>query len=271
MTTPAAPLTKSSAPTPASHAPFKRSARNYLIDRSFQLKYTGYIVALTLVVSVALGGLLYRETARSVALGDAAVAIGAEANRAGRDAVEQSKSLTIVIEGFAETNYKNDPALLASMKEADAAKQDDIRARARALEDGEAKLKEQRVALAHQRTVLIVTLSGALGLLVLLVGLGSIVVTHKVAGPIFKMKRLLGEVGEGRLLIPPGQLRKGDELHDFFDAFARMVVKLRDRQGDEIALVDRAIADARAGGADATTLDRLATLREHMQEVLDRT
>ncbi len=260
------PTTTATAPPPK----FKRSVRNYLLDAHFQLKYTSYIVGLTIMVSAALGGLLYRETSRSVSLGDAAVEIGANANKAGAEAVAQSKALSTVIEGFAETNYKDDPAMLASMKEADAAKQGEIDARARSLEDGEKKLKEQRSALAHQRNVFLAILTGALSLLVLLVGLASIVVTHKVAGPIFKMKRLLREVGDGRLIVPPGRLRKGDELQEFFDEFASMVEKLRERQTAEIDMLDRVLEESRASGSSPATIARLTALREHMQGELDR-
>ena len=37
----------------------KRSVRNYLLDSRFQLKYTGFLVAVALMVSVFLGGFLY--------------------------------------------------------------------------------------------------------------------------------------------------------------------------------------------------------------------
>ncbi|MFI5298899.1 MAG: HAMP domain-containing protein, partial [Polyangiales bacterium] len=247
------------------------SMRNYLLDAHFQLKYTSYIVGLTCVVSAALGGLLYHETSRSVQLGAEAVEIGDDANRAGAEAVAQSKALSTVIEGFAETNYKSDPAMLATMKEADAAKQAEIDARAKKLEEGDKKLKEKSAALAHQRNVFLAILTGALSLLVVLVGLAGIVITHKVAGPVFKMKRLLREVGEGRLIVPPGRLRKGDELQDFFDVFAAMVTKLRERQSIEIEMLDAVLEESRASSSSPATIARLGALRTHMQGELDRT
>jgi hypothetical protein len=46
---------------PAAGAP-KRKLRNYLLDKRFQLKYTGMVVGVTLVVASILGALAYRES-----------------------------------------------------------------------------------------------------------------------------------------------------------------------------------------------------------------
>ena len=46
---------------PAVGAP-KRKLRNYLLDKRFQLKYTGMVVGVTLVVASILGALAYRES-----------------------------------------------------------------------------------------------------------------------------------------------------------------------------------------------------------------
>lgn len=40
----------------------KRKLRNYLLDKRFQLKYTGMVVGVTLVVASILGALAYRES-----------------------------------------------------------------------------------------------------------------------------------------------------------------------------------------------------------------
>jgi len=46
---------------PGAGAP-KRKLRNYLLDKRFQLKYTGMVVGVTLVVASILGALAYRES-----------------------------------------------------------------------------------------------------------------------------------------------------------------------------------------------------------------
>jgi len=61
-----------------------------------------------------------------------------------------------------------------------------------------------------------------------------------VAGPVFKMKRLLKMVGDGRLHIAES-LRKGDELQSFFDTFTAMVASLREREKVKLEAVDKAL------------------------------
>ena len=39
---------------------YQRRLRNYLLDARFQLKYTGYLVATAILLSVALGSLLWK-------------------------------------------------------------------------------------------------------------------------------------------------------------------------------------------------------------------
>ncbi len=46
---------------PEVRARYQRSARNYLIDQNFQLKYTGFLVGISLALSVALDPPLERE------------------------------------------------------------------------------------------------------------------------------------------------------------------------------------------------------------------
>src|SRR5690606_26873744 len=104
-------------------------------------------------------------------------------------------------------------------------------------------------------------------LLVVGIFIVGVVVTHKVAGPIFKMKRMIKDVGEGRLRIP-GKLRKGDELVHFFEAFDQMVRSLRARQENEIAMLESAIARLE-GKADPSELKPLLDLKRQMQESLD--
>jgi nitrogen fixation/metabolism regulation signal transduction histidine kinase len=163
--------------------------------------------------------------------------------------------------------YSDNPALLEAFK-SDAQEQDArLLTQQRTLESQAAELKQQASDLvAKQRSVLI-TLCVALLLLVVGVGLIGIVVTHKIAGPVFKMKRHLREVADGRLIVPSA-LRKGDELVDFFETFDRMVKSLRARQEREIALLDAAIARAEGSGG-GVEIEPLRQLRKDMQAALD--
>lgn len=286
--------------TPSAAAPaapkFKRSARNYLLDSHFQLKYTSYIVGLTVAISLALGAILYLQATKTVALGNElydqsaktlqisneAVRIGKEATVAGDDSVKQAKALHTTMEIFATEKYADSPTLLEAVSKDNKAQLDVIEKRATELAAGrkaleeqnqllqkqERGMKDQHFAIERQRKLLLISLAGVLTLLVILVGIAGIIFTHKVAGPIFKMKRLLREVGEGKLVLQ-GRLRKGDELQDFFEVFATMVEKLRDRQAGEIATLDAVIADAKKKDADGAVVTRLESLRASMQAELD--
>src|SRR5690606_38470966 len=98
--------------------------------------------------------------------------------------------------------------------------------------------------------------------------LAGIVVTHKVAGPIFKMKRQLKALENGNFEVP-SPLRKGDELKEFFDSFNDMVRALRKRQEDEIALLDTAIAKLEESSTSAQ-LEPLHELQGEMRRSLTR-
>ena len=72
---------------------------------------------------------------------------------------------------------------------------------------------------------------------VVLVAVG-IVVTHKVVGPIYRMKMLLRQI-DGEHLLLKGKLRKGDELQDLFEEVQRMLDRLRDHQAAEVETLGR--------------------------------
>jgi hypothetical protein len=105
-------------------------------------------------------------------------------------------------------------------------------------------------------------------LLALALGLTGIVVTHKLVGPAFRMKMLLREVRDGRLVVR-GRLRKGDELQDIFEAFQEMIVSLRSAQEQEIALLEAAIERARAAGIPTEAIADIESVRDRMRAALD--
>ena len=69
----------------------------------------------------------------------------------------------------------------------------------------------------------------------------GIVLTHKVAGPLFKVTTYLDRMRDGKL----GQvynLRKGDELVEFFEHFKRAHETLRSLTEADIELIDKVLA-----------------------------
>src|SRR5882672_7380636 len=193
------------ATSPPQHGGYKRSARNYLLDSRFQLKYSGFLVLVAVAISGVMGAVLYETTLAVVGESSALV--------------EESKKVSEVSRMNIRDLASDSPELLTEFnREADA---------------HDKALSEQQARLIHGQQLMIESLVGGLALMVVLIGLLGIYFTHKVAGPIYKMKMLLRQVGEGKLVFQ-GRLRKGDELQEFFDAFATMVEKLRERQQAEV-------------------------------------
>jgi methyl-accepting chemotaxis protein len=191
--------------------PPKRRLRNYLLDTRFQLKYTGYVVVVTLVVASVLGALAYRES------------------RA------QTEMMSI---GWA---MEADPA-----------------------DDTSAFIEER--ARAYDRNMLLSIIGGILALTITL-GFVGIFITHKVVGPAFKLKLLLQHVTDGHLSLK-GRLRKGDELQDVFLVFEQMIETLRERQREEIELLDHGIESAKKSGASEEALTDLIALKGRMEDAL---
>ncbi|HEX3774513.1 MAG TPA: HAMP domain-containing protein [Polyangiaceae bacterium] len=247
----------------------QRRLRNYLLDSHFQLKYTGYLVGIALLFSISLGLLIWRTSLGMIAQSHQTVQQGAQVVERGREVLTESQKVSEVVKMniIKDPVYSDNPALLDAFK-SDADKQDErLKAQQQALEGQASALRDQAVALAQSQHVMLITLVGALSLLVVLIGIAGILVTHKVAGPIYKMKRQIADVGAGRLKIP-GKLRKGDELVEFFETFETMVVNLRQRQEEEIEKLERAIGTLEPK-AEPGELDPLYQLRKEMKAALD--
>ncbi len=195
----------------------KRRLRNFLLDARFQLKYTGMVVAVTMIVTGAVGYWL-----------------GSEAYRYSR---ESSEVLTAQAAGVS-------PELFAYLQQ-----------------ESEAKDAEVLRSIVIGIGSLVVILAVALGFT-------GIVVTHKVVGPAYKLKLLLGDVAGGSLK-PRGGLRKGDELQEVGDAFKRMVTSLRERREDELAQLEAAIEKTREGGAGDEAIGDLEALRDRLRTALE--
>jgi nitrogen fixation/metabolism regulation signal transduction histidine kinase len=233
-----------SAPTAAAgpKPQYKRSFKNYLIDSRFQLKYTGMILGVAIVISAVLGVFLWQTSGEVVQ----------ESQRV----VEQSKKVSDVVKMSIKDDpvYGDNPDLAQAFNSA-AAEQDN-------------KILEQQAALVRQQHTMLYTLVTALAAMVFLIGVLGIFITHKVAGPIYKMKLLLKQVADGKLKVA-ARLRKGDELQDFFDVFAHMVDSLRERQLREVEQLDGAISAAKGEGASEASVQKIVGVRDEMKRALD--
>jgi len=246
-----------------------RQIRNFLLDKRFQLKYSAYLAGIAFVFSACLGALLWRTSAAVIAQSHQTVAQGEQVVERGRDVVKESLKVSEVVRMsiVKDPAYADNPDLLDAFKGDSDKQAERFTEQQKSLEKQSAALRQQSVDIAHQQRTLFVILTTALGLLVILIGLAGIVVTHKVSGPIYKMKRQIKDVGRGKLSIPI-PLRKGDDLVDLFDAFEFMVVSLRERQQVEIDKLEKAIA-ALEPKANAEDLAELKELRREMKAALD--
>jgi len=232
-------MTSSNFPSTATGR-YKRSVRNLLIDSRFQLRYTGFLVVVAVVVSGVLGGFLYRTSREVVS--------------ESQEVVLESKKVSDVVRMSIKDSYSDNPDLAAAFNEESAAQ--------------DRKIEEQQRALVRQQQVMLYELVFGLTFLVAVIGLCGIWFTHKIAGPIYKMKMLLRQVGDGKLVFQ-GKLRRGDELQDFFGAFITMVDKLRERQSHEVTQLEAAIRMAGEAGASQESLAKVQLVRDEMKRAID--
>jgi len=179
----------------------RRSMRNILLNRRYQLRYTAMMVAISALLTTGLGFVWYGQVR------------------------ETSKIIEV--------------KALASMTE------------------HEVRQLDQEIRRQDNQRLLALVGFGAL--LVLVVTGSGIMLTHKVAGPMYKITRYMAAVQEGSL-APIGDIRKGDQLHEFFARFREMHDALRDQAAQDADLLQQAIAAAQrhvSGEADEhAELDR---------------
>ncbi len=237
---------------------YKRSIKNYLLDARFQLKWTGFIIIVALAVSGIMGVFLAQSTQN----------VTRESQKVleqGKALIKESQTNSDLVSIQIQEKYADSPQLADEFNKEAKARADKLEAQNRAL------LAQQQSTLEQQHTMLVSLIAG-LTLLVILIGLLGIYFTHKVVGPIYKMKMLLRQVGDGKLNFQ-GRLRKGDELQDFFEVFAAMVEKLKERQRVEVKLLTDAIEDTKRdsiqGDEKDEALAKIIRVRDEMKAALE--
>jgi nitrogen fixation/metabolism regulation signal transduction histidine kinase len=226
-----------------------RRKKSYLIDPRFQLKWTGYLVVIVVLVMTALGLVIARTAGRAYDTASLAVT---EAEKA----FEESRSNNILARRTVQLAGGENAALQAVMDESLA----EVDAQS---EKNLAMVRSQQADVARYRQHVELLLGGAgLALLVLLTVMG-VLITHRIVGPVHKMKRLLRRVSTGRLVIEE-RLRRGDELEDLFDTFLQMTYSLRAMQHARLATLDGTLKRAELNGTPVEVLDGLRALRAQL-------
>jgi nitrogen fixation/metabolism regulation signal transduction histidine kinase len=229
--------------------PDARHKKSYLLDPRFQLKWTGYLVVVVVVVMAALGYVIARTASRA---SDTATVAVAQAEKASKE----SESNNILTRRCTLDLGGNDPTLQAVMAESLAEEEKKTAANL-------AEVKMRQEDIARDRTSIQLLLIGAGFVLIAILFFMGVVITHRIVGPVHKMKRLLRRVSTGRLVIEE-RLRKGDELEDLFDTFLQMTYSLRAQQVARLATLDGTIRKAELSSTPEEVLEGLRALRAQL-------
>jgi hypothetical protein len=233
----------------------QRKLRNYLLDKKFQLKYTGIVIAVTAILSAVLGYYLYQEIvvsqntilARDLA-SDTFVIQPGDA----QETFEETERVTGRIHEEVSEAVASKVAVVISVNNAPAG---------RAVDLYQDSFQEE---MGRKSTVLFV----ALGVFLFVLAVMWVYLTHRIAGPVYKMKLLFSKVTATNLRVD-GRLRKGDELQEAFESFLSMIDRLRDDRREKAELLGAIIERLETKTeTDADDLQRLKDLKGQMIDSL---
>lgn len=98
-------------------------------------------------------------------------------------------------------------------------------------------------------------------MMTLALGLFGLLVTHRVAGPVYVMSHYLNVLARGRYpMMRP--LRRNDELKDFFGGFQTAIESLRTREVAEAEVIEQVLAQFEGAAATPETQKTLEALRQ---------
>src|SRR3954452_10027733 len=120
----------------------QRRVKNYLLDAHFQLKYTGYLLGIAILLSLALGTLLWSVSRKVIAQSQETVKQGQETVSRGQEVVRESQKVSAVV----RMNIVKDPVYGANPELA-AVFSESAREQDKRLEDQQHKLEADALAL----------------------------------------------------------------------------------------------------------------------------
>lgn len=113
----------------------------------------------------------------------------------------------------------------------------------------------------NDKKVTIYTLFISLCSLVAFISLTTIALTHKVAGPIYKMRKIFSTISGDNLRLWE-RLRKGDELKGAFDDLDDMLRRLRESRREDLKLLETVESKLREVETSEETVSGLSALIE---------
>lgn len=112
---------------------------------------------------------------------------------------------------------------------------------------------QTRALIERSDTLLLSAFAGIALLLAAALGLLGVVITHRVAGPVFVMGHYLSVLAQGR--FPRMRtLRRSDELKAFFRVFIEAVESMKRREARHVAVLEDVLARVRPAAARSPDL-----------------
>jgi hypothetical protein len=227
-----------SGPKKPQGAAYKRSWKNYLLNSRYQLRFTGFLVMICALLMITMGWW--------------ADDIGDKLNTVSGGKIE-GKWPSVMSEASSATKVGIINLQGASFS-------DDVAADDAARNREIGALKRQQSQLEWGMVGAVVLLCG--GLFVF-----GILMTHKVAGPLYKVGLYLDKMKAGKF-DKVYNLRKGDQLMSFFDHFKEAHTALRKVQESDVQHLKELIAAAEKN--EAAKSPQLAALVAELRAVVAR-
>lgn len=232
----------------------KRQWRNFLIEPKFQLKFAAYLVTVTVVLSAVLGVFLFRNT--QALLDEAGHSLEARSR-----AAEASHELSNTALSNELIQKMGDPVFVAQLQSTSKAIDERYEAE-------RAAIVAEREALVRQERNVWLVFAGTLAGFLVFITLTTIVLTHRVAGPLMRIRRMVKDVASGQIRPPPYGLRDTDELKDIFDATRAMMHVLRKQNEDDALVLTHALERAEQEGVKGEWVNDLRTLESRVKSRL---
>lgn len=221
----------------------RRKLRNLLLDKSLQLRLVGAFLLGLLAISVLLGAFLLRMSNELLQQTNAILQSRLTTAQLNRDI-----SMTTVASRISEPN-------LVDWDTAEA-----VRLKIEGQYEAEvAASQREHAAFLQKRNAIHWAVGLALLAFTLLSIVAGLFVTHRLAGPVYRVGRILADVRAGKLLVPTYGLRRGDQLKELFKDTSETIALLRQREEQEIAALQEALeVGAREGLSPAARAQLIA-------------
>ncbi|HWM84794.1 MAG TPA: hypothetical protein VNO33_03125 [Kofleriaceae bacterium] len=258
--------------------PYKRTWKNLLINKQYQLRFTLFMVVLSAMLMSLLGWWVMSEadTSTTTAVNNALTVCrgmtGSAVDRprapaptpapapAQRDEPRQRRRPVVTID---DSGMRNLPPAAAAPAAASGPSREEIAAYRKCQATIPARVKriEDRLRLTFR---LLVGIGALITIALLLYG---IKMTHKVAGPLHKVSLYMGKLRQGQYDMVYN-LRKGDHLIDFYEHFKKAHAGMRALQEEDVALL-RSLLGAADQAELASRSPELAVAVAELRTMLD--